>query len=166
MQFLQPANLVDAAVAHGYAESLAAGQCSGVAHFVSQREPPDDRRIGDRLAPFRGVHDEVDALDVEVILTVVDKFLTELQGQLDEKRVTLQVDEAARRWLVERGYDVTMGARPMERVIQENIKKPLAEMVLFGELSRNGGVAHVSYDEAEDCLVVDAEVEEEEVSSV
>jgi ATP-dependent Clp protease ATP-binding subunit ClpA len=105
---------------------------------------------------------QFDALDADVILTVVDKFLTELQSQLDEKRVTLDVDEAARRWLVERGYDITMGARPMERVIQENIKKPLAEMVLFGDLSRAGGVARVSYDELSDSLVVEAEIEERE----
>jgi ATP-dependent Clp protease ATP-binding subunit ClpA len=55
-----------------------------------------------------------------------------LQGQLDEKRITLDVDEDARLWLVEKGYDQHMGARPMDRVIQEHIKKPLAEMVLFG----------------------------------
>ncbi len=83
-------------------------------------------------------------LDTEVILTVVDKFLMELQAQLDENRVNLVVDEEARHWLVEKGYDITMGARPLERVIQENIKKPLAEMVLFGELSKQGGTALVS----------------------
>jgi ATP-dependent Clp protease ATP-binding subunit ClpA len=81
-------------------------------------------------------------LGEDVILTVVDKFLTELQGQLDEKRVTLEVNEDARLWLVEKGYDRTMGARPMERVIQEHIKKPLADLVLFGELSK-GGTASV-----------------------
>ena len=105
---------------------------------------------------------QFEPLDTTVILTVVDKFLTELQSQLDEKRVLLQVDDEARHWLVERGYDATMGARPMERIIQENIKKPLAEMVLFGDLARNGGVAHVSYDASLDALVVDAEVDEKE----
>ena len=55
-----------------------------------------------------------------MILTVVDKFLTALQTQLDEKRVQLQVDDDARNWLVEEGYDPHMGARPMERVIQES----------------------------------------------
>jgi ATP-dependent Clp protease ATP-binding subunit ClpA len=95
---------------------------------------------------------------------VVDKFLTELQGQLDEKRVTLLVDEDARAWLVEKGYDVTMGARPMARIIQESIKKPLAEMVLFGELSSNGGTAHVSLDTEEDKLLVEAEVLEVETA--
>ncbi len=101
---------------------------------------------------------QFEALDTEVILTVLDKFLTELQSQLDEKRVMLQVDEDARLWLVEKGYDITMGARPMERIIQESIKKPLAEMVLFGELSKQGGTAYVSLDAAGDKLVVEAEV--------
>ncbi len=105
---------------------------------------------------------QFEPLGTEVILTVVDKFLTELQTQLDEKRVTLIVDEDARLWLVEQGYDVNMGARPMERVIQENIKKPLAEMVLFGELSKNGGTAHVSLDAKAGKLVVEAEVQEPE----
>jgi ATP-dependent Clp protease ATP-binding subunit ClpA len=109
---------------------------------------------------------QFDALGTEVILTVVDKFLTELQTQLDEKRVLLEVDENARLWLVEKGYDITMGARPMERIIQESIKKPLAEMVLFGELSRGGGTAHVSLDKAADALVVEAEVEEAETAEV
>jgi ATP-dependent Clp protease ATP-binding subunit ClpA len=100
-------------------------------------------------------------LDTAVIFTVVDKFLTELQSQLDEKRVTIDVDEDARLWLVEKGYDVNMGARPMERVIQENIKKPLAEMVLFGELSKTGGTALVRLDKAADKLVVTSEEETE-----
>jgi ATP-dependent Clp protease ATP-binding subunit ClpA len=78
---------------------------------------------------------QFEPLGEDVILTVVDKFLAELQGQLDEKRITLDVDEDARLWLVEKGYDKHMGARPMDRVIQEHIKKPLAEMVLFGPLA-------------------------------
>jgi ATP-dependent Clp protease ATP-binding subunit ClpA len=101
-------------------------------------------------------------LGEDVILTVVDKFLTELQGQLDEKRVTIDVDEDARLWLVEKGYDIHMGARPMERVIQEYIKKPLAEMVLFGKLAQSGGVALVRLNRAEDKL--DVTVQEEEVA--
>ncbi len=100
-------------------------------------------------------------LGEDVILTVVDKFLTELQGQLDEKRVTLDVDEDARLWLVEKGYDMNMGARPMERVIQEHIKKPLAELVLFGALASNGGTALVRLNKAGDDLDVRVEEEEE-----
>jgi ATP-dependent Clp protease ATP-binding subunit ClpA len=103
------------------------------------------------------------ALREDVILTVVDKFLMELQGQLDEKRVTLDVDEESRVWLVETGYDIHMGARPMERVIQEHIKKPLAEMVLFGALSKNGGTALVRLNKAENVLEVSVEETEPEL---
>lgn len=79
-------------------------------------------------------------LSRDAILHVVDKFLTELQGQLDHKRVMLNVDDEARLWLVEHGYDETMGARPMNRLIQDKIKKPLAEQILFGQLSRGGNI--------------------------
>ncbi|SEF78958.1 ATP-dependent Clp protease ATP-binding subunit ClpA [Marinobacterium lutimaris] len=78
-------------------------------------------------------------LSIDVVKGVVDKFLTELQAQLDEKRVVLNVDEDARTWLAEHGYDEQMGARPMQRLIQEKIKKPLAEMILFGDLADGGG---------------------------
>ncbi len=103
---------------------------------------------------------QFEPLSTEVVLTVVDKFLTELQSQLDEKRVTLDVDEDARLWLVEKGYDINMGARPMDRVIREHIKKPLAELVLFGSLARDGGVAQVRVNPSADELQV--EVLEEE----
>ena len=112
---------------------------------------PEFRNRLDAIVPF-------EPLDQEVILTVVDKFLTALQTQLDEKRVQLQVDESAREWLVEEGYDRNMGARPMERVIQEHIKKPLADMVLFGDLSK-GGTAQVSVNKDGDGLTVSAVVE-------
>ena len=104
-------------------------------------------------------------LGEDVILTVVDKFLTELQGQLDEKGVQLDVDEDARLWLVEKGYDRTMGARPMARVIQEHIKKPLADMVLFGGLSK-GGIATVTLKGDRSALEVTAEAEERETAEV
>lgn len=84
------------------------------------------------------------ALATTVIEHVVDKFLTELQAQLDEKKVILDVDQQARAWLAEQGYDRLMGARPMQRLIQEHLKKPLAEMILFGELAENGGNVVVS----------------------
>ena len=80
------------------------------------------------------------ALSKDVIKTVVDKFLVQLQTQLDEKRVHLEVDDDAREWLSDHGYDEKMGARPMARLIQEKLKKPLAEMVLFGALSNGGSV--------------------------
>ena len=84
------------------------------------------------------------ALPNTVIESVVDKFLTELQAQLDDKKVVLDVDQAAREWMVEQGYDRLMGARPMQRLIQEHLKKPLAEMILFGELAESGGNVSVS----------------------
>ena len=84
------------------------------------------------------------ALPVNVIKTVVDKFSTELQAQLDEKRVVLDVDDKARSWLADHGYDEKMGARPMQRLIQDEIKQRLAESILFGELAKEGGIAKVS----------------------
>ncbi len=77
-------------------------------------------------------------LDEKTIASVVDKFLVELETQLDEKKVSLHVDDDARTWIAEKGYDVKMGARPMARVIQEHLKKPLANELLFGNLARGG----------------------------
>lgn len=79
-------------------------------------------------------------LDAEVILQVVDKFIIELQAQLDAKGVSLEVSNAARAHLAELGYDKAMGARPMARVIQQELKKELANELLFGELSSGGSV--------------------------
>ena len=80
-------------------------------------------------------------LNEETIGLVVDKFIIELEEQLSNKGVSLSVDASAREWLMQHGYDKLMGARPMARLIQENIKQPLAEELLFGKLT-NGG--HVS----------------------
>lgn len=79
-------------------------------------------------------------LDSKTILSVVNKFVAELEGQLQAKGVILVVDEEARAWLAKNGYDKKMGARPMARLIQEQIKKPLAEELLFGKLSQGGHV--------------------------
>ena len=84
------------------------------------------------------------ALTVETIRTVVDKFLVDLQVQLDQKKVLLNVDESAVDWFVKHGYSESMGARPMARLIQEKLKKELAEDILFGKLSANGGEVQVS----------------------
>jgi ATP-dependent Clp protease ATP-binding subunit ClpA len=89
-------------------------------------------------------------LPASIIDSVVDKFLIELQAQLDDKKVVLEVDDDARKWLGERGYDQYMGARPMQRLIQDELKKPLAEMILFGSLAENGGFVHVSVGDKED----------------
>ena len=79
-------------------------------------------------------------LTPDTTLHVVDKFLAELQGQLDDKGVLLNVDDEARNWLAEHGYDEKMGARPMARLVQDKIKKPLAEKILFGDLSKGGEI--------------------------
>ena len=96
------------------------------------------------------------ALEAATIGHVVDKFLIELEAQLDEKKVVLEVEEEARAWLAERGYDPKMGARPMARVIQDNIKRPLAEELLFGKLV-HGGRVHVSVENDRLALEIDAE---------
>ncbi|MBC8211466.1 MAG: ATP-dependent Clp protease ATP-binding subunit ClpA [Gammaproteobacteria bacterium] len=81
-----------------------------------------------------------EALNTKVILNVVDKFLIELESQLEAKKVTLRISDAARAYLAEKGYDPKMGARPMARVIQDEIKQVLAEELLFGDLSAGGEV--------------------------
>ncbi|MFD2190481.1 ATP-dependent Clp protease ATP-binding subunit ClpA [Pistricoccus aurantiacus] len=113
---------------------------------------PEFRNRLDGIIQFKG-------LAPSVVRNVVDKFLVELQAQLDEKRVQLDVDESARAWLAEKGYDPEMGARPMARLLQEKLKKPLAELILFGELAEHGGVVHVSLAEDQDELHLATEAE-------
>ncbi len=97
---------------------------------------------------------QFEPLDNQVIKTVVDKFLMELQVQLDDKQVSLHVDDEAIDWFVAHGYDRKMGARPMLRLIQAEIKKPLAEDILFGDLV-NGGDVHVSVQDDRIVLEID-----------
>jgi ATP-dependent Clp protease ATP-binding subunit ClpA len=80
------------------------------------------------------------SLDQLSIKRVVDKLVVELESKLDSNNVTLELDDAAREWIAERGYDPKMGARPMSRIIQEHIKRPLAEELLFGSLADGGHV--------------------------
>ncbi len=94
---------------------------------------PEFRNRLDSIIQFSG-------LSQEHIAKVVDKFIFELEGQLQEKGVNLSVEEEARVWLAEKGYDPKMGARPMARLIQEEIKKPMAEELLFGRLAGGGSV--------------------------
>ncbi|MDD9339917.1 MAG: ATP-dependent Clp protease ATP-binding subunit ClpA [Providencia heimbachae] len=91
------------------------------------------------------------SLTPEIITQVVDKFIVELQAQLDEKGVSIEVSKEARRWLCEKGYDKAMGARPMARIIQDNLKKPLANELLFGSLT-NGGSVSIGLDEKSNTL--------------
>ena len=94
------------------------------------------------------------SLQEETISHVVDKFIVELETQLDEKKVTLEIDNAARRWFAKNGYDPQMGARPMSRLIQEKIKRPLAEELLFGKLAKGG---HVLISLSEDEIQIEIE---------
>jgi ATP-dependent Clp protease ATP-binding subunit ClpA len=116
--------------------------------FVSQDHATDGMEAIKKLfAPeFRNRLDAVvsfDPLDAITIQRVVDKLLVEVETQLEQKGVALHIDDEARAWIAARGYDPKMGARPMARVIQEFIKRPLAEELLFGRLEK-GGHAFVS----------------------
>src|SRR3546814_3409880 len=97
---------------------------------------------------------------MEHILRVVDKFLIELESQLQEKHVMLSATPDARQWLADNGFDQQMGARPMARVIQDKIKRPLADELLFGELV-GGGRVNVDVRDGE--LVVDTQAEPEKL---
>jgi ATP-dependent Clp protease ATP-binding subunit ClpA len=98
---------------------------------------------------------QFDTLDTESIKRVVDKLVVELEAKLGNNNVTLELDDAARQWISERGYDAKMGARPMARIIQEHIKRPLAEELLFGSLSDGGHVRILVG--PDDTLVLNAE---------
>jgi ATP-dependent Clp protease ATP-binding subunit ClpA len=80
------------------------------------------------------------SLDAHSVARVVDKLVVELESKLGGNNVTLELDNDAREWIAERGYDPKMGARPMARIIQEHIKRPLAEELLFGSLAEGGHV--------------------------
>lgn len=124
--------------------------------FSSQDNSTDGMEVINRTftPEFRNRLDAViqfQQLDERIIFNVVDKFLVELQAQLDPKGVLLDVSDTARGWLASKGYDRQMGARPMARVIQEHLKKPLAEHILFGDLNE-GGHVKVALDEKSDEL--------------
>ena len=112
-----------------------------------KREGEDTAAIEQIFNPeFRNRLDAIisfNSLPKEVILQVVDKFILQLEVQLMERNVTIDLSRSAAEWLAEKGYDTKMGARPLSRVIQEHIKKPLAEDLLFGKLSK-GGVVKVN----------------------
>ena len=114
---------------------------------------PEFRNRLDAIVQFR-------PLDRQTIGHVVDKFIIEMEAQLEERNVTLEVEDAARHWLAERGYDPRMGARPMARLIQDRIKRALAEELLFGRLEHGG---HVKVRVQDGELAFD--IESEEVTS-
>jgi ATP-dependent Clp protease ATP-binding subunit ClpA len=118
-----------------------------------------DRRTGEDTAAiertftpeFRNRLDAVISfapLPKEVILQVVEKFVLQLEAQLMDRNVTIELSKKAAEWLADKGYDDKMGARPLGRVIQEHIKKPLAEELLFGKLAK-GGVVKVGVKKGE-----------------
>jgi len=94
---------------------------------------PEFRNRLDAIIPFA-------ALSPEVVARVVEKFVMQLESQLGDREVEIVLSEAARAWLAEKGYDRLYGARPLARVIQEHIKRPLAEELLFGKLAKGGSV--------------------------
>jgi ATP-dependent Clp protease ATP-binding subunit ClpA len=114
---------------------------------------PEFRNRLDGIIQFNG-------LDPRTIQRVVDKLLVEVEAQLEQKGVQLHIDDTAREWLARKGYDPKMGARPMARVIQESIKRPLAEELLFGRLA-SGGHAFVTLG-PDDQLKVEARADSEQ----
>jgi ATP-dependent Clp protease ATP-binding subunit ClpA len=94
---------------------------------------PEFRNRLDAVIPFA-------PLEIDTVRLVVDKFIMQLEAQLTDKDVEIELDEAARNWLAARGYDATFGARPLSRLVQEHIKKPLADELLFGKLMQGGTV--------------------------
>ena len=116
---------------------------------VKKMFTPEFRNRLDGIIQFNG-------LPMEVIKSVVDKFLTELQAQLDRKKVELEVDDAARDWIAREGYDEKMGARPMQRLIDEKIKSRLAEDILFGELADSGGTVYVSVEDGDIAIEIES----------
>lgn len=100
---------------------------------IKQMFSPEFRNRLDAIIQFN-------SLDSRTITNVVDKFLIELEAQLDDKKVTVEVSDEARQWLATHGYDKVMGARPMARLIQDKVKRPLAEELLFGKLENGGHV--------------------------
>mgnify|MGYP002525440620 FL=1 len=105
---------------------------------------PEFRNRLDSTIPFS-------SLPKDVVLRVVDKFIMQLEAQLEDRNVTFELTGEARHWLCRKGYDEAYGARPLARVIQENIKKPLADEILFGKLAK-GGVVQVDVTKDEDKL--------------
>jgi ATP-dependent Clp protease ATP-binding subunit ClpA len=108
------------------------------------REGEDDEAIKRLFTPeFRNRLDATitfAGLTEEIVGRVVEKFVMQLEAQLADRNVTIELSSAAKEWLAERGYDRLYGARPLARVIQEYIKKPLAEELLFGKLAKGGSV--------------------------
>jgi ATP-dependent Clp protease ATP-binding subunit ClpA len=128
-------------------------QAIGFRSTQAQSGDPAKKPLENLFSPeFRNRLDAVvrfDRLSTETIKQIVDKQIRELQTALTPKRVTLELSYAARDWFAEHGYDKNFGARPMSRLIDDKLRKPLAEAMLFGELADGGGVARVDVAEGE-----------------
>ncbi len=108
-------------------------QTTDAMETIKRHFTPEFRNRLDSIVQFGALHEDV-------IEQVVHKFIAELQAQLDDRKVSIELDDVAMRWLAKRGYDKAMGARPMARLIQDSIKRPLADAILFGELAGGGSV--------------------------
>jgi ATP-dependent Clp protease ATP-binding subunit ClpA len=153
-------NIIIVMTTNAGADQMARGSMG----FVVQDHSGDDMEAIKRLfAPeFRNRLDAIIPfvpLDEKTVAHVVDKFLLEVEQQLEEKKVSLEVDEKARAWLAAHGYDRQMGARPMDRLIKDRIKKALAEELLFGKLAQGG---HVAISEKDGELIFEIESAKDE----
>ena len=108
---------------------------------ITKTFTPEFRNRLDSIVPFKN-------LSHATVERVVDKFIMQLEAQLSDKNVSIELSAKAREYLAEEGYDVTMGARPLARIIQDKIKQPLAEEILFGQL-KDGGTVSVDYEKGE-----------------
>ena len=126
---------------------------SAIGFGRQKREGDDKEAINKLFSPeFRNRLDSIigfDSLPEDVVHKVVEKFVMQLEAQLADRNITFELTSKATAWLAKKGYDVTMGARPLARVIEENIKRPLAEEILFGELAK-GGMVLVTIEKDED----------------
>jgi len=120
---------------------------------LEKRFTPEFRNRLDAIVQFN-------SLSKPAVYLIVEKLLAELQGKLTTKKVSLDVDSPARAWLAEHGYDRAMGARPMDRLVKDMLKKPLANEMLFGNLSQGGGRVKVTVNE--DVLKLDIIANENE----
>ncbi|MDE1900682.1 MAG: ATP-dependent Clp protease ATP-binding subunit ClpA [Alphaproteobacteria bacterium] len=130
----------------GFARDARSGEDT---EAINKLFTPEFRNRLDAIIPFN-------PLPPDIIEKVVEKFVLQLEGQLAERGVTIELKPEARAWLAKKGYDPLYGARPLARVIQEQVKKPLAEELLFGPLQKGGAVT-VGLDEAADKLTFDCQ---------
>lgn len=122
----------------GFGREVGASMDYAENEAITKMFSPEFRNRLDAIVPFQN-------LQPETVEKVVDKFIIQLETQLSDRNVSIELSHEARKYLAEAGYDVTMGARPLARIIQEKVKRPLAEEILFGKLSK-GGLVFIDYD--------------------